>query len=233
MLVGQNDFPGGLAQYKVALELSDDENQATAKDAILHGYLMWADALVKDEDFIQALEKINLAEADPGTDRGKNDVETARAKTYVAFSNSQGKQAQEAMQDATRVVCQGKKQPELPIFGLDNNNIRASVFGVDAELPENIAATTPGEMHYVACVEEALEITKLSQAVCCLVVYQRIEWRITLRRVSNALEQSKTTLLGGLPPDKQATRYYLPLEYIVGAHPGVADLANWLLTVLK
>ncbi|HAE58082.1 MAG TPA: hypothetical protein DCG54_00875 [Anaerolineae bacterium] len=233
MLIAQNDFPGGLSQYNAALELSDDENRASARDAVLHGYLVWADALVKDEDFIQALEKIKLAGADPGTDTGKNDVEAARAKIYAAFSNSQGQQAQQAMKAAMRAVCQGKKQPEFPIFGLDKNKIRASVFGVNTELPENIAATTPGEMHYVACVEEAYEITQVKEAVCCKAIYQRINWRVTLYGVSDALEKAKATLLGVEPQDRFETRLFNPLEYIVGSPPSAADLAQWLMTVMK
>jgi len=233
MLIAQNDFPGGLSQYNAALELSDDENRASAKDAVLHGYLVWADALVKDDDFILALEKIKLAGADPGTDTGKNDVEAARTIIYAAFSNSQGPQAQQAMKAAMRAVCQGEKQPELPIFGLDKNKIRASVFGVNTELPENIAATTPGEMHYVVCIEEEYEITQIKEAACCKAIYQRINWRVTLHRVSNALEQAKTILLGVEPSDRFETRLFTPLEYIVGAPPSAADLAHWLMTIMK
>jgi tetratricopeptide (TPR) repeat protein len=239
-LIAQNDFAGGIDQLKNALKLTEAKDQPAAKEVVVKAYLQWAASLVKAEDYLLALDKIKLAEGDPGTEAAKKDLETARADTYLAFSNSAGRQAQQAMRDAVKALCEKNKKPDLPIFGLDKTNIRAGLFGVDAKLPENVAATTPGALHYVACIEAVLKPVETRTFYWAVLVREKTDWNVTLRAMDTATNKATTVLEGGTPPPlPQITRAnYIsiltsPYQHFPGSLPDVVDLANWLLTFLK
>jgi hypothetical protein len=129
----------------------------TASEIIATGYLHWAAALITDEDFLGALVLLDLAEAAAAGDEARALVDTARSNLYLAFSQSDGEQAQKAMHDAAKSVCRHHVAPRLPIFGLDAEHVGAVVEGATGELPANIAATTPASLHYVVCIEETAE----------------------------------------------------------------------------
>ena len=240
-ILTQNDYAGAFSQFKIALELSDSKDKALVKDATVRAYLKWADSLTKAEDFLQALEKIKLAENDPGTDASKKEVETARADTYKAFSNSSGEQAHAAMKKALRTICEENKKPEMPIFGLDENNVQVGVFGLDIVLPENVAATTPGALHYVACMQQATILVGVINYQFVSIGYQRMDWAITLWDMNTATVKTETIIKGGQPQSVDsagigsAKTIQNPnnVSFFHGSLPEISDLANWLLTVMK
>jgi hypothetical protein len=107
------------------------------------------------EDFIGALKEVEQAKATAVTDSVKKGVETMQADVYQAFSKSTGEQAQQAIADAAEKVC-SHKQPELPIFGIDPDAIRAFLSPKSqGALTDTVRATTPASLHYVACVTQS------------------------------------------------------------------------------
>jgi hypothetical protein len=97
----------------------------------------------------------------------KKGVETMQADVYQTFSKSTGEQAKQAMSDATNKFCLHKEQPALPIFGADPNTIRATlqIPPDQGNLTDEVRATTPASLHYVACVTQSTksEIVKLTK----------------------------------------------------------------------
>jgi hypothetical protein len=156
------------------------------------------------------------------------------------------------LKDALAIVCKHHIQPRLPIYGLNNDSVLAGLYGIDVELPENIAATTPGSLHYVACVIEDTKV--VGAAVHAIgsfyfdpnlpyflvpVNYERHQyiWTVSLRETETGDEFTTTTLEGGDPPPLPITTQEIyrnaknPLFF--GPKPGIADLADWLLTAIK
>jgi hypothetical protein len=156
------------------------------------------------------------------------------------------------MLDAAKSVCRHHVVPRLPIFGLDAENVRTLVDGAAGELPANIAAATPGSMHYVACVEEESKVAgtavhPISSSAfdpnppfsTVQVVYKSFQytWNVSLREVDSGREAKSTVILGGDPPLLPST----PSEIYAGAtspnyygrKPDLADLADWLETALR
>lgn len=249
-LVLQNDFAGAMEYYETAARLSTDQN--SAHDIIARGYIQWARAVSSNEDFIGALVLLDWAQENASTDPTKKMVTNTRSEVYLAFSKSSGEQAQKAMRDAIRIVCKHHTNLSLPIFGLDNDSILAGIYGVDEKLPENIAATTPGSMHYVACIEED---TKIVNSVILTyssyffdpnppytyikVQFNRLQyiWAVTLRKVDTGKEIESTIVKGKEPPpiptDPWERAAAVKNPQFFGPKPDVANLAAWLLTVMK
>jgi tetratricopeptide (TPR) repeat protein len=235
-LVTQNDFEGAFELYNTALTLNSGD-QSVAKDASANGYLKWADSLVAGEDFLGALKQADHAQENAATDSMKKNVEDARIKIYLAFSKSNGKQAQQAMQDAIKWVCEQHEAPKLPIFGLDPDHKLAGLYGLDQKLPAEVTAKTPGEMHYVVCVDEV--VSKIIQYVN-FYGYEmfriRESWSISLREtatgrlVENHIEDGKDPV--ALPTEPGAIVQGGRIQRYFG-RPDMSNLITWLITVMK
>jgi tetratricopeptide (TPR) repeat protein len=161
-LVAKNDFTGAISHYETAISLADAKDQPAIKDHIADVHLKLADNLSGKEDFIGALKEIEHASAFAATADAKTNTETMQTKTYQAFSMSSGAQARAAILEAAKKICV-KEQPELPIFGLDKQNIRAYL-SIDPEavnLADDILATTPASLHYIGCVIPSTKGEKL------------------------------------------------------------------------
>ncbi|HXQ39283.1 MAG TPA: hypothetical protein VN843_35110, partial [Anaerolineales bacterium] len=251
-LVEQTDFARAIEQYETAVSLSDDKNQPAAKDAVANGYIQWAIGLSAEEDFLGAQRQLELAREKAITGSMKKSVDDARQDVYIAFSKSSGEQAQQAMKDAAKIVCDQHKMPSLPIFGVDQEKFLVGINGVDESLPKNVVATTPGEMHYVACIEEDSKIvesvihtessyffnpnppyTKIK------VEFNRIQyfWTVTLRKVDTGKEVESTMVEGKDPPpfptDPWEIAAAVTSPQYFGPKPDLADLAEWLLLVIE
>ena len=150
-LLAQNDVPAAIAHYQTAITLSSEKDQPAIQDQIAVAHLKLAEGLNGKEDFLGALKEIEQAKTIATGDAAKTKIETAQTATYQAFSQSSGEQTQQAIADAAEKIC-SNKQPELPIFGLDANSIRAYLFPKgEGTLTDKVAANTPASLHYVAC----------------------------------------------------------------------------------
>jgi hypothetical protein len=251
-LIEQGDYGNAMGHYETAAALTRDGDPTAASEIIANGYLHWSVALSENEDFLGALVLLDFAQEAAVTDETRALLDTARSDLYLAFSQSDGEQAQKAMLDAAKSVCRHHVAPRLPIFGLDAENVRAVVDGAVRELPANIAATTPGSMHYVTCIQEESKVAgtavhPISSSAfdpnppfsTVQVQYKSIQymWAVTLRKVDTGTEAETTVILGGDPPLLPSTPSEIyagagsPNYY--GAKPSLADLADWLEAVLK
>ncbi len=243
MLIEKNDFTGAIERYQTVVSLSAEQDQPAAKDLIAGVYLKWAVTLSGSDDFLGALQKVDEAARSAATESAKKSVESAKSETYIAFSKSSGNQAQRAMKDAIKVVCEKNKKPDLPIFGLDKEHILTSVYGIDEKLPDTVAAKTPGDMHYVACIEAETKVIQLKEFYWSKLAREQYLWNIKLRQVNTGEISVTKSLAGGTPPAIPGinTRseviailfsgvYY---HHYAGTHPDINALVSWLLTALK
>lgn len=242
-LVEQGDYSNAMGQYETAASLIRDSDSAAASEIIANGYLHWSAALSQDGDFLGALVLLDFAEAAAAGDTARALVDSARSNLYLAFSRSDGEQAQKAMQDAAKSICRYHAAPRLPIFGLDPENAGAVVEGAVGELPANIAATTPASLHYVVCIEESTKVVGstsrrlyATEAGFRQYVFERVQysWTIALRKMDTGDESAITIIEGGDPPQFPATEwdYYVAARsgstQYFGPIPEFADLVTWL-----
>lgn len=251
-LVQHGDFMKAMDYYGIAAELAEKPDPATANNIMAKAYVNWAERLSKDEDFIGALVLLDYADANFASEPTKEIVNDARQEVYLAFSESDGEQAVKALDVAAAVICVHHVQPRLPIFGLNTDKVLFDMYGVGGELPENIAATTPGSLHYIACVDEDTKVVGAAThgvgsfyfdpgAPYSLIQirYERHQyiWMVSLRETKTSEEKASTTIAGGEPPPLPSTTQEIyqnarkPLFF--GEKPDIEDLADWLLMVIK
>ncbi len=243
-LLKDSEFSAAIKKFELAIALDTGGGENVAKDALSNGYIQWATQLRSDEDYFGALERLELAKGSAFKDETKQVVETAFSETYIAFSNSTGAQARQAIKEALKSICAGHKKPDLPIFGLNKETIRVGLYGADGSLPENLAVKTPGEMHYVACVDvlnhtvesryHKVIIDRTSWGYYYRVVQQfraEVLWDISLKKIDSMKDVAETTLTGGTPP---------PFDdaggaggFFFGPPPTIAQLSKWLESVVK
>lgn len=245
-LLKQDQIPEALEKFGNAVSLADGGEDNGARDALANGYLLWASDLSAEEDFRGALDKMDMAENTAGSDEMKRLLETALGEIYLTFSNSTGKQAQQVMKETLEIVCKKNNTPALPIFSLNQNGIRVGLYGIVDKLPEDLAARTPGEMHYIACVRQEERIidseSRYSLArfpggsyVSFFVWQYRIKtfWHISLRNIETGDEYAATTLEGGAPPPFPEKRSEWGEGRFYGEPPSMNKLVEWLQTVIQ
>jgi tetratricopeptide (TPR) repeat protein len=240
-LIEKNDFAGAIERYQTVVSLSKSEDQSAAQDMITGVYIKWAANMSSKEDFLGALQKIDEAPKTVASEAGKKSIENAKADTYIAFSKSTGNQARQALKDAIKNICEQHKKPDLPIFGLDKEHILAGVYGIDDKLPDNVAAKTPGALHYVACIEMATETLETQIFFSAKFVREKYSWNVTLWQADTGQMSATKNIAGGTPPPLPKLTFSNFLDYLLGgtfyrsrgSNPDVVTLANWLLTVMK
>jgi len=246
-LIAQKDFANAMQLYKTAAMFSENDDPSAANDMIANGYVQWAVESINGEDFLGALVLLDFAQESGNSDTTKTLVDDTRSDLFLTFSKSDGEQAQKAIDNAVRIVCEHHIQPSLPIFGLDDENILAGVHGTGDQLPpESIAATTPASLHYVACIEED---TKVSGTLTLpisntqfggspgvtQITYANFQyfWNVVLKDVESGKEVETTIIEGIKPADLIPFNIDIPTFNYFGAKPDIADLADWILTVIK
>lgn len=240
-LLEQGNFEMAIQKFDRAVSVAGtDDPEAT--DALTNGHIRWASDLQTKDDFRAALKELGIAQEKAVSDGMKQLVESAFQETYLAFANSSAPQARNAMKDAPKQVCEKHKQPDLPIFGLNKDSIRFAIYGVEDKLSENVVAKTPGEMHYIACVETANQtvetrwirqiILQTSRGYYYVRVQQfRVEtiWNVNLIQSDTGQIVAQTTLQGGTPPpfpvgeDDSGNYFYGP--------PPMDELVQWMQSV--
>lgn len=240
----RNEFSTAIEKFKFAA--SSVEGDSTTGDALANGYIQWASDLNTKEDFLGALDELEMAQEAAVTDNMKQSVDTAFTETYAAFSSSTGPQARRAMRDALKRICEQKKEPELPIFGLNNETVRVGVYGIEDHLPDEVTAKTPGEMHYAACinVEERVIDSDVDYEwlrtpdrsyipVGFSFLRLKIFWHVALRKTADAQEYAAKTLEGGNPPPFPAQKNEFGNRNFFGKPPSIQELTQWLLSAMQ
>jgi hypothetical protein len=244
-LLEQDQVPEALEKFGNAVSLADGGEDNGARDALANGYLHWASDLSADEDFFEALENLETAQESARTEEMKQAVQVVLQETYLAFSASTGRQARQVIGEALVSVCKENDTPEYPIFGLDEETVRVGLFGVEDQLPEDLAATTPGEMHYVACVQVERRVLEVDGSYAwfrgpagifrvTLDEVRRIQvfWTITVRVIGTGKILGTTTFEGGPPPPfpKGGVSGGGDLE---GSPPHQDAVRKWLLSIIQ
>jgi hypothetical protein len=129
----------------------------------------------------------------------------------------------------------------LPIFGLNKDSIRFGIHGVEDQLPENLLARTPGEMHYVACVtadNKTIEsrqhkniILQFSRGYLYVLVDQfrvQLIWNVRLLNLATGKSVAEQSFTGGTPPPFSETGG----NYFYGPTP-IDELTDWLPSVIQ
>ena len=236
-LVEQKEFAQAIEQYKLAASLPENTNPSVALDGIANIYIQWSEGLSATEDFLGALKQVDLAQENAATDAMKKSVEDARSGIYLAFSNSRGEQAQQAMKDAASVACELNEKPDLPIFGLDKGAVLASVHGIETQLPKAVSVTTPGALHYVVCIKVTEKTIQFVDFYGFLMARIKVFWDVSLYNMETG-DVIETYYLEGQDPPALPTNAGAIVaggknQRYFGGPPNIADLADWLLTVMK
>ncbi len=239
-LLKQGNFEAAIQKYEQAISVASP-NDPNATDALANGYIQWASDLQSKEDFMGAIEKLNVAKQAASTDSIKQLVDKAFQETYLAFSKSSGEQARRAMKLTVRAVCENKKKPDLPIFGLDQDSIRIALYGIDAQLPEELIAQTPAQLHYVTCVDvENITVETrgfpISKPVgrfwkVRIVIQKRVQinWKVSLLEIDSNKEYSNL-LEGSNPPSFALVD---DDDVFEGKPPSIDLLVEWIQSVSK
>jgi tetratricopeptide (TPR) repeat protein len=236
----RDEIPQAMEKFKVAISLADGDQDNDARDALAGIYIQEAVKLRTAEDFRGALEQLELAKTNAGTAEMQKSVASAFDETYLAFSNSSGSQAQRAMKDALKAVCEKKALP-FPIFGLNQKEVRFGIFGADVKLPDDLRARTPGEMHYVACVdvdEQILDsrVGNYRRGMWKIWILQRrikLFWNTILRKVDTGEELAKKTFEGSEPPQYPSDAANMGDGRYFGNPPSMPLIKEWLLSVTE
>ncbi|HEX2996204.1 MAG TPA: hypothetical protein VHP14_15365 [Anaerolineales bacterium] len=240
-LLRQKKFPEAIEKLKQAASRAEVDRNGDARDALANGYIQWASALSGTEDFRGALEQLDLAAHAASSDTVKKSVDTALQATYLAFSKSTGQQAQRALKEALQAVCEDRQTTALPILGLDKDSTRFGIYGAEDQLPEDLIARTPGEVHYVACItaenrtvqtrEHKNIVLKVRGGYYYTLVQQyrvQIIWNVRLVQVDTGKSVAEQTFAGAQPPpfpEEDGTYFHGPTP--------MDEFTEWLRTFIQ
>ena len=145
------------------------------------------------------------------------------------------------MKDVLKTVCEKHKAPDLPIFGLNKDSIRFGIYGVDDPLPENLAARTPGEMHYMTCIaadNRTIEsrkhktiVLQFSRGYFYVLVDQfrvQVNWNVRLLNLETGKSLAEQTFTGEAPPPFSENGG----NYFYGPTP-LEEFTVWLQSILE
>jgi len=243
-LLEQDQFSAAIEKFQLAISRSGGANEDGVNDVLANGYLQWGHDFSAHEDFDGALKQLDVAKQTAVSKDMKKLVDAAFSDTYLAFSNSTGTQARRAMKEALIAICDKHKKTNLPIFGLNKDVIHMGIYGVDAKLPEGLAANTPGEMHYVACVDESNRtVQSRSVKVILLTTSQgyyytfaqqyraELIWDFDLIKIDAMERVAQKTFIGGTPPPFNDAKN--SGNYFYGPPPTINELVQWLQPLMK
>ncbi len=248
-LLADGDFERAIEYYRKAGSLTGKQDTAL-QQAIAKVYAAWAGDYSAKEDFLAALELLKRSTQNDKIEAAKDLIQAATQDTYLAFSRSSGKQALQAMADAAKTICKGKKA-ELPIFGLDPE--KNLVFlqseensNVTEPLPDDLKAATPGEMRYVVCLAVKMDVkeqTSKTGSVTWIRYLQTPTWELALHNIETGENVKEDTLKGTQPipseenvSGKVVFNYWGGAQvklYYIGAYPQFSALVEWIGEAIK
>ncbi|MDD2921970.1 MAG: hypothetical protein PHQ36_06755 [Anaerolineales bacterium] len=216
--------------YQMAGEIS--QGKIDANLLIAKAYLKQALEIADRGDFNRALSKAQGIADAAQAENIKAEVNAARAAILKNYSNSTAQQAIEQITNAAILTCRGER-PELPIFGLDKKNIRFELVTlIPMQLPKELSAETPGQLHYVACaLESEKEIQTCAYKGGHSLTRLRYEWKVALYDVLTGKQRASNTFKGADPADCKKTEPFpvgVKDRKSYGAKPTLEQISAWL-----
>lgn len=102
-LLEQNNYEAAIDKFTDGLAIIGKDGQETIHSFIGDTYVHWAQSLMQLEDYTGAIEKLkkteNISDINNTTTKA---IQDAQREVYRLFSQSSGKQAQQAMEDAIK-----------------------------------------------------------------------------------------------------------------------------------
>jgi tetratricopeptide (TPR) repeat protein len=240
-LLAKKDYENAAKHFEQASQSAANNEKASISELLTGVYVKWAEDLTDQKNFGEALEKIDRALETATTDAGKKAAEDAQQKTYTAFSNADNLEAREAMDSAAKILCEGKKA-DLPIFGIDPDKVGAYLYpGQNVSFSDDIQATTPGSMHYVACIVDVKNVlVKVSeysgpQNRTVYLIEYKIMWKMALIEADSGEIVSENTFVGENPKVTDTNVYHYNPGYnaISGPIPSIAEIIAWIESTIR
>lgn len=261
-LLEQNNYEAAIDKFTDGLAIIGKDGQETIHSSIGDTYVHWAQSLMQLEDYTGAIEKLkkteNISDINNTTTKA---IQDAQREVYRLFSQSSGKQAQQAMEDAIKKLCERGQASQLPIFGTNEGSQAFALYGMNNALPDALIARTPADLRYVVCAKEnekqieAKTVTlyqthgktgpQLTFGTVTLTRTQYI-WDIKLMDMKTG-DVIATKTIEGPTPIKYPYRIYcfgkdclvrvkdkdsIP-QSVQGERPNINLLIDWLLSVIK
>jgi hypothetical protein len=230
--VESGDLDKGLKHYERARELNPE--LADYDRLIDHITLLQALALAEAADFDQALEKTRKVSETSQTEEIKAEAATAQAKILDGYAHSSAEQARAQMTTVIGKTC-SQQLPDLPIFGLDTENIRFGILApFGTQLPVEWSARMPAELHYVLCASESEPIIQsCSYPGEHTLQRKRYVWTVKLYDLVTGQLYETTDLEGSAPrPCYQSDYSYFTsgskTKDIYGDRPTIGQITDWL-----
>jgi tetratricopeptide (TPR) repeat protein len=228
--VESGDLDRGLKHLERAREL--DPGLADYDQLINHVTLLQALALAESADFDQALEKTRKASETTQAEEAKAEAVAVQAKILDGYAHSSADQARAQIAAAIGKTC-SQQLPDLPIFGLDPENIR---FGMSApfgtQLPADWLASRPAELHFVLCASESEPIIQsCSYPGEYTLRRKRYVWTVNLYDLVTGQLYQTTELEGSVPRTCYQGDYFsagLKTKDVYGDRPTVGQITDWL-----
>ncbi len=240
-LLASNQHMDAVEHLKIFINLLGSDYNDEVSDDLANVYIQWGIFLVSSEDYRGALEKIALAELSASNAIVKDEAKTARDNVLVAFSESSSTQAKELMRLSANKICTNKSSADLssyPVLGIDPNNKRALLHGVDFRLSNYIWAKTPGTSYYVVCItENTMTIESCIYEDGYSIERISTDWFIEMRSLSTGKIHQQTTIFGKSPESCPEVHKFL--SSFERSHPHTGDLPSprdlelWLSEFIK
>jgi tetratricopeptide (TPR) repeat protein len=197
--------------------------------------LLHATALAAKAKFDEALAEVKVILEEAQSEGSKADAADAQAKILDDYAHSKSEQAQTQMTAAALKVCK-KELPELPIFGIDAENIRFVFVAPFAVEPlEGWLANTPAELHYVVCIDESQTTIQTCPYTGGHTLRRiRFNWALTLYDILTGKSIKSTKLQGSAPPVcAQRDTFYSGsnTKDVFGNRPLMQKVTDWLTTL--
>ncbi|GAB4541434.1 MAG: hypothetical protein Fur002_09850 [Anaerolineales bacterium] len=224
-----NNIENAVKYYQMAAEYAPgatDVNLLIAK-----AQLQDAVQTAEKGDFNRALQKVADVENAAQADNVKKEAESARETILQKYSESTSLQAAEQISLVMTSIC-GGQTPALPIFGRDEQNIRFGlVTQIAMQLPQGYAAETPGQLHYVGCVNEKEKEIEICNYSGRALTRLRYEWDLKLYQTSNGEEVAAQTFKGSDPADCKPKENFpagVTERKAYGGKPTLNEIIQWM-----
>ncbi len=231
--LSESDFPQAMAQFDKAEQYASAQMKAAIAEARTRGQMAWAQDLSDQEQFGSSLDHLEAALEGLPDEALAAEIDSLRTEILVAFSGSSGAEAQKFMQDAGASACSNHQPGLLPILGVNPDEVR--IYSSSLKLPNNVRATTPGNMHYAACVRSTnVRIETCAYESGHWVYRERIDRIVELVNAATGRTYTSRTFNGTSPEACQFVEmFYGSTLTKTGAAPADAVLIGWLQSFTK